>query len=91
MEWHWDEQKARANVAKHGIPFELAIQVFDDPLHFTQPDTHSDDDRWNTMGRINASTLLVVHTFFDDDSGGRVISARKATPQERKSYERSKR
>lgn len=90
MEWHWDERKARSNVAKHGIPFELAVKVFNDPFHLTQPDTHSDNDRWHTMGRINVSTLLVVHTFFDDDSGGRIISARKATALERKNYERNK-
>lgn len=91
MEWHWDERKARANVAKHGIPFGLAVKVFDDPLHLTQPDDHVDDNRWNTMGRIDQSTLLVVHTLYEDDSGGRIISARKATAHERKIYERSER
>ena len=87
MEWHWDERKAAANKAKHDISFETAVLVFDDPMRLTVPDEHSDADRWRTFGRVGVGTLLVVHTIYPDDSGGRIISARKATVFERKSYE----
>lgn len=87
MEWHWDERKAGANVSKHGIPFELAVLVFKDPMQLTFPNDHPDDDRWETYGRVDVSTLVVVHTIYDDESGGRIISARRATAHERKAYE----
>ncbi len=86
MEWHWDERKAKANRAKHGISFELAVLVFEDPMLLTLPDDHSDDDRWRTIGRVSSNILLVVHTIYDDDVGGRIISARNATPVERRNY-----
>ena len=87
MEWRWAQRKAAANKTKHGVSFELAVLVFDDPLHLSQLDSHPDGDRWQTIGRVNGVTLLVVHTDFDDEKGGRIISARKATAYERKAYE----
>lgn len=87
MEWRWDQRKAVANKTKHGVSFELAALVFDDPLHLSQPDSHPDGNRWQTIGRIGSATLLVVHTDFDDRKGGRIISARKATGYERNAYE----
>ena len=87
MEWHWDELKARANVAKHGISFEMAMLVFDDPMHVTFPNDHPNDDRWETYGQVDVKTLVVVHTIYNDEGGGRIISARRATAHERKAYE----
>ena len=87
MEWIWDERKAKANFAKHGVMFETASSVFDDPLLVSVPDTHPEDDRWKTVGRANSSTLVVIHTMFEADSTGRIISARLATPSERRNYE----
>ncbi|NCN85152.1 MAG: BrnT family toxin [Sphingomonadales bacterium] len=87
MEWRWDQRKAVANKAKHGVSFELAALVFADPLHLSQLDSHPDGNRWQTIGRVSTATLLVVHTYFDDESGGRIISARKATAYERHAYE----
>jgi len=87
MEWFWDEQKAKSNKAKHGISFETAVLVFDDPLHVTFPNDHPDANRWETFGRVSAATLLVVHTIYDDETGGRIISARRATSFERRAYE----
>jgi uncharacterized DUF497 family protein len=87
MEWHWDERKARANKLKHGVSFELATLVFKDPLQLNLPDERPDGNRWRTIGRVSTATLLVVHTVYDDESGGRIISARKATAIERKAYE----
>lgn len=87
MDWAWDPEKARANLVKHGVSFELATMVFDDPMQLSVPDPHADDDRWRTIGRVDQSTLFVVHTMFEGDGGGRIVSARKATPRERRKYE----
>jgi uncharacterized DUF497 family protein len=88
MEWTWDPRKAAANVVNHGIPFELALVVFDDPMHLSEPDPHPDGDRWRTIGMAGFATLFVVHTLAEaDPEEGRIISARKATPNERKRYE----
>ena len=87
MEWHWDERKAKANKIKHGVSFEVAVLVFNDPLQFTFTNDHPDGDRWETYGRVSVATLMVVHTLYDDNSGGRIISARLATRWERKAYE----
>ena len=89
MCWTWDPDKAAANRAKHGLSFETAKAVFDDPLHLSQLDQHPDGDRWQSIGRVGPVLLLVVHTWpeGDDDPVGRIISARKATAHERKAYE----
>jgi uncharacterized protein len=87
MEWTWDHRKANNNRSKHKVSFEVAELVFDDPFQFTQPDPHPDEDRWRTIGKVNATTLFVVHTMIEDDGTSRIISARKALPHERRLYE----
>ena len=87
MEWVWDERKAAANFIKHGVLFETAVRVFDDPHLIYGPDPHPDDDRWQTIGMVQQATLFVVHTEVGDDGTGRIISARRATPSERRTYE----
>jgi len=87
MGWSWDERKAKANLAKHGIAFDLALRVFDDPLQISNFDPHPDGDRWQTIGLVRATTMVVIHTLIEPDGTGRIISARKATPSERKMYE----
>ncbi len=86
MEWTWDPRKSAANFAKHGILFEVAVYVFDDPHLIFSPDPHPDDDRWQSIGMVDLATLFVVHTEIDEDGTGRIISARKATPIERRLY-----
>ena len=91
MRWRWDPDKAAANRVKHGVSFETAVLVFDDPLHESKLDVHPDGDRWHTIGLVGPILLLVVHTW-PEESGkgepvGRIISARKATPHERKAHE----
>lgn len=93
MQWTWDENKARANLGKHGVAFELAVQVFEDPFHMTEIDPYLDEERWRTMGRPFPDLpwlLFVVHTD-ENGSGGRIISARRATPRERRAYETAQR
>jgi hypothetical protein len=91
MHWTWDPHKAAANRVRHGLSFETAVAVFDDPLHASKPDPHPNGDRWHTVGLVGPVLLLVVHTWPEDsDEGepvGRIISARKATARERKAYE----
>jgi uncharacterized protein len=90
LRWTWDPAKAAANRTKHGLSFETAALVFDDPFHASKPDPHPDGDRWHTVGLVGPMLLLVVHTWPESDGEelvGRIISARKATAHERKAYE----
>jgi len=94
LHWIWDEGKAATNLIKHRISFETAKRVFGDPLAITFPDPWPDEERWRTIGRPSAdlpTVLFVVHTWPSDDADpdpvGRIISARKAEPHERRAYE----
>lgn len=89
LSFEWDEGKALGNLAKHGISFSEASTVFADPLSRTIPDPlHSHDEgRFIVVGESAAGrTLVVAHTHRGETV--RIISARKATPRERKDYER---
>jgi len=89
--FEWDEKKAKRNIRKHKVSFEEATTVFADPLSLTIPDPlHSEEeDRFVTMGMsIKGRLLVVVHTERGDAI--RIISARLATPWERRAYEGGK-
>lgn len=92
--FEWDEEKAQKNFRKHGIRFEVAARVFDDPLAVSSQDRIVDGEcRWQTLGTVEGCTLLVVaHTVRDagDAEIIRIISARRAEPRERRRYEHSK-
>lgn len=65
-EFEWDDAKAAGNLAKHGVDFNEAMDVFLDPLLMTRYDEdHSEDEeRWVSLGRpAQGRLLLVVHTF----------------------------
>jgi len=88
MEFEWDPDKAARNLARHGVSFHEAATVFGDPLAITyfDPDHSEEEDRFLTFGHSSSGQLLVVsHT--DRGDHIRVISARRATRRERKSYE----
>ncbi len=90
MQVTWDERKDRINRRKHGIAFETAVLVFDDPYHVSTWDRELDGElRWQTIGMARGiQVLLVAHTV-TESSGEEIIhiiSARKATPQERNIY-----
>lgn len=90
MNFEWDNRKAIANVEKHGVAFEEAATVFGDPLAvtFNDPDHSQAEHRWITFGISgNGRLLIVAHT--ERRSNLRIISARKATRNERKIYEQS--
>ena len=90
MQFTWDERKNWANQQKHGISFETAALVFDDPYQLTLQDREVDGEaRWQTIGLVNGvHVLLVAHTVDEAEEEGtiQIISARKATPQERRIY-----
>ncbi|QLE55129.1 BrnT family toxin [Nostoc sp. TCL26-01] len=88
MEFEWNTDKAILNLDKHGISFQEAATVFNDPLSVTFPDpAHSiEENRYVIIGVSQFGQLLVVaHT--DREEKVRIISARKTTRQERKFYE----
>jgi len=90
VRWIWDPEKDRINKARHRLGFELAQRVFDDPHAVSRPEPDPDEERWQTIGMIGPVVILVVHTWPDREAGdemGRIISARKATPHERRAYE----
>ncbi len=88
MQFDWDPEKASGNLANHGISFETATQVFNDPLFLTFADLdHSfQERRFIIMGELADGRLLVV-SYTDRNQQTRLISARLATRQERKTYE----
>lgn len=87
MRWTWDAEKNAANKRKHGLSFETAVLVFDDPLAVSRPDVYPFEERFHTIGIIGNETILVVHTSVTVKHVGRIISARKATKHERRIYE----
>ena len=92
MRWTRDPNKDRANRRVHGLSFETAALVFEDPLAVSRPDPHPHERRWQTIGMIGPVIVLVVHTEPEmdqapDEELGRIISARKATSHEKKAYE----
>lgn len=94
MRFIWDETKAETNLRKHGVRFEEAALVFDDPLHLTEQERiEGGEYRWQTTGQIFGIVIVVVaHTteqIGEPDETIRIISARRATPRERKRYENS--
>ncbi len=88
MRWTWDPVKNEANRLKHGLGFETAYLVFGDPFSVTLSDSYPGEGRWRTIGRVRSAVVIVIHAFPDGGEGvGRIISARKATRNERKAYE----
>ncbi len=84
----WDPVKAETNLKKHQVSFEEASTVFDDPLFITFLDVaHSvDEERYITIGLSKTNRLLLIaHT--ERQGVTRIISARKATKNERRFYE----
>lgn len=93
IHFEWDPVKAADNAVKHGVTFEEAMGVFADPLASSIVDTASPpgEECWVTIGLNLAQRLLVVvHTHIEvsyDIVVVRIISARKATKNERRQYE----
>ena len=90
MEFEWDESKAAENLSKHGVSFDEAKTVFDDPLYvdFYDPDHSYGEYRYIILGESWQSRLLLV-SYTERGNAIRLISAREVTRMERKVYEES--
>lgn len=82
----WDRRKSAANLLKHGIRFSEAVTALSDDLAVTVEDDDADERRFITVGAgVGGEILVVVYTWRDERV--RLISARRATPKERRAYE----
>jgi uncharacterized DUF497 family protein len=88
MKFEWDENKAAINLSKHGVSFEEAKTVFDDPLYvdFYDPDHSQDEERYIIVGESSRKRLLIV-SYTERGNSIRLISARVVTRAERDVYE----
>lgn len=91
MRFVWDERKNRLNRSKHKVSFETALLVFEDPRAVSRPERfEGGEERWQTVGLAGGVVILLVAHLYYQENGDeviRIISARKATPYERKVYE----
>ena len=92
--FEWDEAKAKSNHRKHGISFERAKFVFQDPCALMEQDrVEGGERRWQTLGLVEGLViLLVAHTIVEEggDELVRIISARRANRQEQIRYEENR-
>ena len=93
MRFEWDEAKNRSNFKKHGINFETAVVVFEDPYALSELDRIIEgEERWQTIGNAALHLMLVAHLWWDENGEEviRLISARRASAAETKAYEANK-
>jgi len=90
LTFEWDEEKDRLNQRKHGVSFDEAKTVFNDPRTITIVDEqHSEEeDRYIDLG-ISSRGRLIVVSYTERGANIRIISSRKAAKSERKTYEQA--
>lgn len=96
LQFELDLAKNLSNRRKHGVSFEVAAQVFKDPLCLSWKERVQDGEvRWQAIGKVHGLVLLIVaHTSREELEDGReielvrIISARRAEPKERRRYEK---
>ena len=88
LTFEWDEKKADENLRKHGVSFEEAKTVFNDPFSVTiyDPDHSIDEQRYIDIGLSSKARLIVV-SYSERGERIRIISSRKATKKEQRNYE----
>ena len=86
MNFEWNKSKAKDNFAKHGVSFDLATRVFDDPLatEFLDDREDYDEERFVIIGMVDRQILFVAYVERKDTI--RIISARRATKHEQEVY-----
>ncbi|AFZ32961.1 protein of unknown function DUF497 [Gloeocapsa sp. PCC 7428] len=85
MEYEWDEAKRLANLRKHGIDFIDVPSVFESNIVTVEDDRYSyGEQRFVTFGLLQGRVIAIVHTELEDCT--RIISARKATKYEQRTY-----
>lgn len=87
LEFEWDNAKAKANYRRHGVSFDLAKTVFQDPFAIERIDDREDHDeeRFVTIGVAEGKVLLFV-AYTEREESIRIISARRATQYEQDDY-----
>ena len=91
IDFEWDDKKSKINITKHGITFEEAVSVFydEEAIEFYDEEHSEWEDRFLMLGLSNKLNLLLVcHCHREPKGRIRIISARKATKNESKNYER---
>lgn len=85
-EFEWDEAKAAANEAKHGVTFEMAMEAFADPFVVTWDDASEDygEQRFSLLGMVSNRLIFVAYTMRDETT--RIITARGASRHEYRQY-----
>jgi uncharacterized DUF497 family protein len=83
----WDIKKAAGNIRDHSVEFSHAATVLDDPMAITIEDTRHGERRFVTVGSDILGRVLVVVYAYSGEEETRLISARRATPKERRAYE----
>lgn len=88
MLFEWDDEKEKTNIKKHKIDFTTASFVFDDENRLEIfDDSHSvDEDRYITIGLVNQTLVVITVVYTERVQRIRLISARKATGEERRMY-----
>ncbi len=88
MEFEWNDAKAASNLTRHGVSFEEALTVFDDPLYldYYDPDHSQEERRYIRVGQSKQGRFLLV-AYTERGETTRIISARWTTPEERRVYE----
>ena len=86
MEFEWDSAKADSNLEKHGIDFDDAVRVFEDPQAITEDvsEPQYGETRFKTVGTVGNLVIAVIYT--DRGSVRRIISARRSRRNERRDY-----
>jgi uncharacterized DUF497 family protein len=86
VDFEWDEEKAASNERKHGVAFGYAVAVFLDPWRYERLDSAIDygEERWSITGLIGREEIVVAFTFRGEKT--RIISARRASRDERREY-----
>jgi uncharacterized DUF497 family protein len=87
LDFVWEVHKAAGNIAKHGVRFELACEVFFDPLARVVYAGVEDEARDALLGEVTQGHLLFVVHIEREGEAIRIISARPAMASERKDYE----
>ncbi len=89
MQFEWDKEKAASNLGKHGVSFTDAETVFGDSLAriFDDHEHSLDERRSGIVGHSAINRLLIISFTEKENDTIRIISAREATPTERRKYE----
>ena len=90
MEFEWDDDKNKRNIAKHSVDFRDALHVFIDENRVERLDLRFiyGEERWQTVGITPKGVLFVVYTEREGGNLVRLVTARKASKRERSAYQK---